>query len=390
MAKKRLLVLSLSAIFLVGLGVYAYNLNRGPAAGPAAAGAPGKPGAGGPPGGFAVGVETAEVAAADFADEALAVGTLKSSESVVLRPEVAGRVASIQFKDGALVAKGAPLLSLDGAIQEAELQQAKANLALARTNYQRNEELLAKKFVSQQALDSAAANLKVQQAAVQLAEAKLAKTRIKAPFAGVVGLRSISVGDYVKEGQDLVNIEDIAALKVDFRLPESYLGRLGKGQAVELTSDALPGQRFQAVLDALDPLVDQNGRSISCRAVLNNREGRLQPGMFARVRIALGEKKGVLMVPEQAIVSGAAPMLFKVVDGKAAAAKVKLGVRRNAQVEIVDGVAAGDVVVTAGQLKLRDGVPVKAVGQNAPTAKAAPDQAAAPAEKPAAKAAEAK
>ena len=374
----RLVVIVLAVAGLAGLGYVAYNANRAPAAGPAApAGASGKPG--GPPGGFAMAVEVAKVAASDFSDEASAVGSLKSNESVVLRPETAGRISAIGFKDGAIVSKGTVLVTLDAAVQEAELQQAKANLALAQTSFQRNQELVAKKFLSQQALDTSSANLKVQQAAVQLTEAKVGKTRVKAPFNGMLGLRNVSVGDYVKEGQDLINIEDIATLRMDFKLPESYLGRVSKGQAVELTSDALPGQSFKAVLDAVDPLVDQNGRAISARARLNNASSKLRPGMFVRVRLLFGERKDVLMVPEQAIVPGAQPAVFKVVEGKATLAKVKIGVRRAAQVEVVEGLVAGDVVVTAGQLKLREGTPVRAIGEGAAPAPAAAPAAAGPA-----------
>ncbi|MGA9395223.1 MAG: efflux RND transporter periplasmic adaptor subunit [Azonexus sp.] len=355
---------------MLGLGYYAYTANRAPAAaaGSPAGGAGGKPGGGGPPGGFAVAVEVAKVAAADFSDEASAVGNLKSNESVVLRPETAGRIATINFKDGTIVGKGTLLVAIDAAIQEAELEQARANLSLARSNFERNKELLAKRFVSQQALDNSAATLKVQEAAVQLAAAKVAKTRIKAPFNGMVGLRNVSVGDYVKEGQDLINIEDIGTLRVDFKLPETYLGRITKGQAVEVLTDALPGETFKAVLDAVDPMVDQGGRAISSRARLDNAAGKLRPGMFVRVRLLFGDRNNVLMVPEQAIVPGAQPTVFKVVEGKATIAKVKLGVRRAAQVEVIDGLAAEDVIVTAGQLKLRDGAPVRAIGQGAPAA----------------------
>jgi len=361
-------IIALALVGLAGLGYVAYSANRAPAAAPGVpAGAPGKPGAGAPAGGFAMAVEVAKVGVSSFSDEAAAVGTLKSGESVMLRPETAGRIAAIGFKDGAVVGKGTVLVSLDAAVQEAELQQAQANLALARSSFQRNQELVARKFLSQQALDSSAATLKVQAAAVQLAEAKLAKTRIKAPFAGVVGLRNVSVGDYVKEGQDLVNIEDIGSLRVDFKLPETYIGRVGKGQSVEVSSDALPGEAFKAVLDAVDPLVDQNGRAIASRARLNNAGGKLRPGMFVRVSLLFGDRQDVLMVPEQAIVPGGLPAVFKVVDGKAALVKVRLGVRRAAQVEVVDGLSAGDVVVTAGQLKLRDGVAVRAVGDGAPS-----------------------
>jgi membrane fusion protein, multidrug efflux system len=361
---RRLGIIILALAGLLGIGYYAYTANRAPAASPAAAGNDaGSKAPGGPPGGFAIAVEVAKIAAADFSDEASAVGNLKSNESVVMRPETPGRIAAVNFKDGAIVGKGAVLVALDAAVQEAELQQARANLTLAQSNHKRNQELLEKKFVTAQALDNSAATLKVQEAAVQLAEAKVGRMRIKAPFNGMVGLRNVSVGDYVKEGQDLINIEDISTLRVDFKLPETYLGRVVKGQVVEVSTDALPGEQFKAVLDAVDPMVDQNGRAISSRARLDNATGRLRPGMFVRVRLLFGERKNVLMAPEQAIVPGAQPTVFKVVDGKAVVTKVRLGVRRAAQVEVIDGLAAGDIVVTAGQLKLRDGAPVRAIGE---------------------------
>ena len=367
--KRRLGIIILALAGLLGIGYYAYTANRAPAASPAAAGnGAGSKAPGGAPGGVAIAVEVAKIAAADFSDEASAVGNLKSNESVVMRPETPGRIAAVNFKDGAIVGKGAVLVALDAAVQEAELQQARASLTLAQSNHKRNQELLEKKFVTAQALDNSAATLKVQEAAVQLAEAKVGRMRIKAPFNGMVGLRNVSVGDYVKEGQDLINIEDIGTLRVDFKLPETYLGRVVKGQIVEVSTDALPGEQFKAVLDAVDPMVDQNGRAISSRARLDNASGKLRPGMFVRVRLLFGDRKNVLMAPEQAIVPGAQPTVFKVVDGKAVASKVKLGVRRAAQVEIVDGLAAGDVVVTAGQLKLRDGVPVRAIGEGTPAA----------------------
>ena len=370
--KRRLGIIILALAGLLGIGYYAYTANRAPAASPAAAGnGAGSKAPGGAPGGFAIAVEVAKIAAADFSDEASAVGNLKSNESVVMRPETPGRIAAVNFKDGAIVGKGAVLVTLDAAVQEAELQQARANLALAQSNHKRNQELLEKKFVTAQALDNSAATLKVQEAAVQLAEAKVGRMRIKAPFNGMVGLRNVSVGDYVKEGQDLINIEDIGTLRVDFRLPETYLGRVVKGQVVEVSTDALPGEQFKAVLDAVDPMVDQNGRAISSRARLDNATDRLRPGMFVRVRLLFGERKNVLMAPEQAIVPGAQPTVFKVVDGKAVVTRVRLGVRRAAQVEVIDGLAAGDIVVTAGQLKLRDGAPVRAIGEGGAAAQPA-------------------
>jgi len=181
-----------------------------------------------------------------------------------------------------------------------------------------------------------------------------------APFDGVVGIRSVSPGDYVKEGDTLVNVEDIATLKADFRLPEAYLDRVRRGQVLALASDVLPDERFAAEVDAIDPLVDAQGRSIVLRAKLANPEGRLRPGMFVRVRVMLAERPGVLVVPEEALVPapGGAAYVYRVVDERAQRVDVKTGARRDAQVEILEGLTPGDVVVTAGQLKLRDGARV--------------------------------
>ena len=365
-AAKKHLVAIFAAAGLLALGGYAYYVNQAaPPAPQAPAGAPAPGKAGGPPGGFAIGVETVRVAPSVFVDDVAAVGSLKSNESVVLRPEIAGRIAAIHLREGMPAAKGAVLVALDASTQAAELRQAEANLALSQANHRRTEELYEKKFVSARARDEAAANLKVLEAAVALAQARLQKTQIRAPFAGIVGIRNVSIGDYVKEGQELVNIEDIGALKADFRLPESYLSRLRKGQSVEVSTDAMPGQTFKGTLDAIDPLLDASGRAISLRARLENPDLKLRPGMFVRVRLAFGGERQGLAVPEEALVpAGDDNFVFRVVEGKAQRVMVKVGQRRDATVEITEGLKAGDEVVSAGQLKLRDGVPVRA-GQGA-------------------------
>ena len=365
-AEKKHLVAIFAAAGLLALGGYAYYVNQAaPPAPQAPAGAPAPGKGGGPPGGFAIGVETVRVATSVFVDDVAAVGSLKSNESVVLRPEIAGRIAAIHLREGMPAAKGAVLVALDASTQAAELRQAEANLALSQANHRRTEELYEKKFVSARARDEAGANLKVLEAAVALAQARLQKTQIRAPFAGIVGIRNVSVGDYVKEGQELVNIEDIGALKADFRLPESYLSRLRKGQSVEVSTDAMPGQTFKGTLDAIDPLLDASGRAISLRARLENPDLKLRPGMFVRVRLAFGGERQGLAVPEEALVpAGNDNFVFRVAEGKAQRVMVKVGQRRDATVEITEGLKAGDEVVSAGQLKLRDGVPVRA-GQGA-------------------------
>jgi membrane fusion protein (multidrug efflux system) len=292
---------------------------------------------------------------------------------VVVRPEISGRISQINFVEGRPVQKGQLLVALDASVHAAEVQQAKANLALAETNYKRTTELEREKFVSPNAKDQALNALRVAQATLALADARLAKTEIRAPFAGVIGIRQVSVGDYVKEGQDLVTLEDISSLKVDFRLPELLLTDLKRGQTVEVASDALPGRTYSATLDAIDPLVDQNGRALVLRARLQNTDGQLRPGMFVRTRVILAERPRALTVPEEALIPvGADQYVFRVTADKVARVKVKTGLRRDAQVEITAGLQAGDVVVTAGQLKLRDGAAVRIGGPATPAAAGVP------------------
>lgn len=310
-----------------------------------------------------VAVETALVVAVPLPEEVGAVGNLRSNESVLIRPEVSGRISAIHFREGEPVSRGELMVELDAAVQRAELQQARASLELVESNHRRAVDLHERRFVSQSARDEAASRLEVARAALQLAQARLERMRIVAPFAGTVGIRNVSVGDYVKDGDVLVNLEDISILKIDFRLPEAYLPRLRPGQLIELQSDTLPGERFSAAVSAIDPLVDADGRAVVLRAELENPDGRLRPGMFGRIRVILQERPAVAVVPEEAIIpsAGATSQVFRIVDGRAERVEVRTGVRRGKQVEIVEGLAVGDTVVTAGQLRLRDGSVVREV-----------------------------
>lgn len=312
-------------------------------------------------------VEVVDLKATVVHEDLQAVGALRSNESVMMRPEVSGRIAAIGFRDGQPVKRGQMLVQLDAALNEAEVAQAKAELDLAKSNLKRTEDLASKNFVSGSAQETAASNVEVLVARLRLAEARLAKMRIQAPFDGVVGIRNVSVGDYVKDGADLINIEDIGVLKVDFRLPERYLPQMRPGQAVEVSADAFPGSRYRGAVEAINPRIDANGRSLELRARLSNSDGRLRPGMFARVRIIVGERTNALLVPEEAIVPlGDDFFVYTVVDGKANRIRVKLGVRRDAQVELLEGVKPGDRVITAGMRVQRDGQPVRVVERPAP------------------------
>ncbi|MGV2866241.1 efflux RND transporter periplasmic adaptor subunit, partial [Achromobacter sp. AGC39] len=307
-------------------------------------------------------VEVASVKEIPFARGLSAVGSLRSDESVVLRPEVVGRIQAIEFKEGQPVARGQVLIRLDDSVPRAELAQARANLTLAQSHYRRAVELQGKGFVSQQARDESASTLKVQEAAVALAQARLDKMTISAPFAGIVGLRSVSVGDYVNQGQDLAPLEAIDPLKVDFRVPEMYLSKVGVGQQLTLRLDALPGQERQGLVYAVSPLVDAGGRSILLRATVANKDALLRPGMFARVQLLFNQDKA-LVAPEAALSpSGETQYVYRVKDGRAEKREVTIGERREGRVEILTGVAAGDQLVVAGIQRVTDGGAVTVVG----------------------------
>ena len=369
--------LAIVAVVAVGGGGYWYGKEAAKSAAPAAV-AGGAPAAGGKGGGAggpgaagpqAVTVEAMPVVVAAMPQTITAVGSVRSDESVTLRPEVTGRIAEIRFKEGQAVAKGALLVKLDDSVVKADAEQARANLWLAKAKSDRAAELNQKGFVSAQAKDEAEGGLRVAQATLQSAEARLAKMEIRAPFSGVIGLRQVSVGDYVKDGQDMVNLEAIEALKVDFKVPEVFLRQVQVGQSMQLTLDAVPGRTYEGKVLAINPLVDAAGRSVVIRAQIRNTNATLRPGMFARVRLITDAKADTLVVPEQALVpQGEDQFVFKVVDGRAQRTRVEIGQRREGKVEIVRGVAANDMVVTAGHLKIRDGTVVKlAAAPDAPT-----------------------
>jgi len=349
----------------------------GPGAGPQgqAKGGAGAPGAGS----AAIVVETAKVVTEPMPQTITTVGSLRSDESITLRPENAGRISEITFIEGQRVAKGAPLVKLDPAVPQAEYQQAKANMTLAKAKFDRAVDLANRNYISGQAKDEAENTLKVTEASLQLAEAKLAKTDIRAPFAGIIGLRSVSIGDYVKEGADLVNLEAIDPLKVDFRVPETYLRQVQVGQPLEVSLDALPGKTYDGKVIAVNPLIDAAGRSVVIRAQVRNQDTTLRPGMFARVRLITRDQADAMVLPEQALVpQGNEQYVFKVVDGRVARIKVETGQRRDGKVQVVSGLAPGDTVVTAGQLKIREGSTVTvaaAEGKAAPAAAKAPQPA---------------
>ena len=353
------------AVVLVAVGAAAYWAGTRSAA-PQQSAAPAAPSKAAPPG---IAVEAAKVSVVNLPQALSAVGSLRSDETVMVRPEVAGRVAQISFKEGERVEKGAVLVKLDASVQQADVDRARANLTLSKTKHERSIDLRNKGFLSSQALDEAVNNLKVAQADAELMEARLSKTTIRAPFAGTIGLRQVSVGDYVKEGQDIVNLESLDPLKVDFRVPELALSQVKDGQSLQIALDALPDKVYEGRVYAINPLIDAAGRSIVIRAQVPNKDGRLRPGMFARVRLFTSGMKDTLVVPEESLFPlGEDKYVYKVVDGKATRQKIEIGARREGRVEVLNGLTPNDVVVTAGVIKLREGAPVQVVSAPPPAA----------------------
>lgn len=325
--------------------------------------APGAAGGGNQP----VVVEVSRVRLEPLTEDVEAVGSLRSRQGVMVRAEVGGRVTQVGFRDGQPVRKGHLLVQFDDRLPRAQVQQALAELSIAQANHKRNTELVAQGFISQRGLDESAAAMSVAQAKAELARATAARLRVLAPFDGVTGLRNVSVGDYLKEGADIVNLEDMSAVYVDFRLPERLQSRVRPGLSARVQVDALPDRAFAATVQAVDPQIDANGRSLSVRGCIDNRLQQLRPGMFAKVNMRLGDDRQAPMVPEEAIVSqGGRQSVIVLAPGdsegswRSRRAEVETGARRGGLVEIVRGLSPGDRIVTAGQQRIaRDGMPLR-------------------------------
>jgi membrane fusion protein (multidrug efflux system) len=313
----------------------------------------------GPPPAMPVKAAAARIAPA--VDEVGAVGTLRADEAVTIRPEIAGRVVEFRFNEGQAVARGAVLVRLDQSELGAVLASSRAQLKWEEQRMERAEDMHKKGFISQQGLDDQKTNLVRARAKLAEDEAKLAKTEMRASFSGVTGLRQVSEGQYVAAGTDIARLEKIDQLKLDFRIPESFIGKLKAGQPVKVLVDAYADKVFPGSVYAIEPGVDDQTRTIQLRARVANPELRLRPGMFARVQVQLGVREKAIWIPEAAIVpKGQDITVFRVLagpdgGGKVDVVRVQTGARKVGEVEIVKGLAAGDLVVTEGTQKIGPG-----------------------------------
>jgi membrane fusion protein (multidrug efflux system) len=320
-----------------------------------AAGPPGRGGGGGPP----VAVVVAPVRSERLSFELEALGTARANESVEVTAKVANQVTAVRFQEGQQVRRGDTLVELDGAQARADLAVAEAALAESRSQYQRSRELYSTRVLSESQIEQIEATFKANEARVAAARSRVGDTVVRAPFAGRVGLRRVSVGSLISPGTVITTLDDTATIKLDFTIPETYLSAVQPGLEITARSVAYPEADFAGRVASVDSRVDPSTRSVTVRAMLPNPQGLLKPGMFLTVRLARGAVDA-LLVPEEALVPEQGDVfVFLLRDGAVEKRRVRLGQRRVGDVQVLEGVAAGDLVVTEGTQKLRDGASVR-------------------------------
>jgi membrane fusion protein (multidrug efflux system) len=355
---KRWLIMggSVLALIVVAGGLWGYNLSK-KIAGFKAAGVP------------KMAVTTMRAQPQLWRERLQAVGSVRAVRGADLAPEVAGTVAAIHFESGADVKAGTTLFELRAADERARLESLIAAAELAESVYRRNLAQFEAKAISQAQLDADAATLKGAKAQVAQQQALLDKKIIRAPFAGRLGIRGVDEGQYIAAGTRVVTLQTLDPIHVDFAMPQQNLASLRVGQSLSVKADVFPDQVFEGRITAIDPAVNVETRNVQVRATLKNPGRKLLPGMFARIDIEVGKPQEYLTLPQTAITYNPYGEFVYVVaadkqadGGKLQVAKqvfVRVGPRRGDQVAILDGIKAGDQIVTSGQLKLKNGSPVQ-------------------------------
>ena len=327
-------------------------------------------------------VATAKASMQQWQPRQTAVGSARASNGADLAAEIAGVVDRIDFKSGQTVAAGADLLRLRPNDDDAKLAQLQASAELAAITLRRDQRQLAAHGVAQATVDSDAANLKVARGQVAAQQALMAEKLVRAPFAGRLGLRQVDLGQYIAAGTTIVTLQQLDPMYVDFYLPQQALGQVEVGQKVEITADAYPQRTFEGTISSLNAKVDPSSRMLQVRATVANPDGALLPGMYLSVSVAAGQPRSLVTIPMAAVAFNPYGSLVYVLhDDNEADGKdqrivnqqfVTTGASRGDQISILKGITASDVVVTAGQLKLHNGSPVKVDNSVQPTDNPAP------------------
>ena len=300
------------------------------------------------------------VARAPFVEIISSTGSLRAEESVELQAEINGKVVAINFTEGAHVQEGALLVKLNDADLRATKERALQRRQLATLRERRLAQLVKDGVARQEEYDISLSELQVQNAEIALADAQIAKTEIRAPFAGVVGLRYVSAGAFVTAATRVATLQRLERLKIDFSIPEKYATRIKIGSPITFSITGAD-RKFVGQIYAFDPRIDSSTRSILLRAIVPNIEDRLLPGTFANVEFSISQVDDAILVPAVAVIPGLTEKnVFVVQDGKALRRAVETGTRTASQVHILTGLRPGDVVITSGLQQMREGLPVTA------------------------------
>lgn len=312
------------------------------------------------------------------------VGTVMAMQGTVIRTEAEGVVRTINFEPGSAVQGGDVLLELDVDVEQAQLRVAEAAAELARSSFKRAKDLIGNRSISQADYDAAAINLKQANAQVDNLRAVIAKKTVRAPFSGHLGIRQISVGQFLEKGSPVVSLQSLDPIYVDFSLPQQRLGDLADGLRVNVRSDAYPEQPFEGKITAVNPDIDSATRNVRVQATMANPDGRLRPGMFVEIGLILDRSEQVLVIPATAVLHAPyGDSLFVIEEAEQAGADgkktlvaqqkfVRLGARRGDFVVVTEGLTAGEQIVSTGAFKLRPGMAVVIDNRLAPEFKAAP------------------
>jgi len=301
-------------------------------------------------------------------DRIIASGTVAADADIELRCEAAGRITEIAFKEGSVVKKGQVLLKLNDADLQAQLAKAQSSLSLAQERSARQKTLLDDQMVSRDVYDAATRDLSSAQADLQLVSAQITKTEVRAPFDGTIGLRSVDVGGYVSVGAKIANLVALRPLRIEFSVPERLAGIVAPGDSIAFRVEG-SARSYLATVSAVEPKIDESTRTVRVRAVCKDPDKKVVPGAFAKVEMSLGKKSRALMVPSEALIGGISGYsVFVVKNGTAETRAVTTGIRDERNVEILDGLAEGDSVMTTGLLSVRPGAQVEArSGDESPT-----------------------
>jgi len=342
----RWIVLGGAVVLLLGLAIPKLSESDDAAAGGAQENAP-------------MGVNATVVRTSSMTDRLQSTGTLRADESVELTTETAGKVVDIRFEEGARVERGDLLVKINDAELQAEKKRLTHRLELASAQASRQERLLAEGGVSQEEYDATVNEVEVLRAELELVEAQIDKTEVRAPFGGTVGLRNVSEGSYLSQQTPITTLQRIDPIKVDLSVPEKYVGRVGTGQSITFTVRS-SDRPVEGTIYAANTEVNENTRTLQLRARAANPDGLLRPGMFADVTVTLGTTDDALVVPATAVVPTLdGQRVFLAQNGTAQPRNVSLGLRTDTTVQVTGGLAVQDTVITSGIQDLRAGLPIR-------------------------------